>query len=228
MVFWIPSELGAQEADKTRKADREEALVESWESLVSLREIVMKHLERDYGDGKITLTPVLEAQENLLEARLGLAKAKRDDEAFWELLQESLENHERTLNLTIRNYKAGDSTTSAADVTNCRAEVLEAKIRIQQAQIENGRQDSAEATKVPGSTLNLVGEVKKPGTFEWKANLSLFDALASAGGFTDEADKKQVKLVRGKQEWVYDLNTISEKPRPLQPGDRIVVGRRAR
>ncbi len=44
--------------------------------------------------------------------------------------------------------------------------------------------------------FNVLGEVKKPGTFELKGALTVVDAIALAGGFTDIAHPNGVRVVR--------------------------------
>jgi polysaccharide export outer membrane protein len=80
------------------------------------------------------------------------------------------------------------------------------------------------------ATLNHVvivsGEVKVPGEFGLRQGMTLLAAISRAGGFSDFADKKRVKLFRGNREYVYDLRKIDPKGSNnplLQDGDQIIV-----
>lgn len=44
--------------------------------------------------------------------------------------------------------------------------------------------------------VHVLGEVKSPGTFEWQANMLAWEVISKAGGFTLDADEKNVLLVR--------------------------------
>lgn len=44
--------------------------------------------------------------------------------------------------------------------------------------------------------IHVLGEVKSPGTFEWQANMLAWEGIAKAGGFSLDADEKNVFLVR--------------------------------
>ena len=47
--------------------------------------------------------------------------------------------------------------------------------------------------------VHVLGEVKSPGTFTLDANTMAWEAISKAGGFTTEANKKKVLLVRAKE-----------------------------
>lgn len=70
----------------------------------------------------------------------------------------------------------------------------------------------------------ILGEVEKPGTYPYTTDLNVVNAVATAGGFTYRANKKQVFIKRqdsGKEEdYSLDSNT------PVAPGDTIRIGER--
>jgi polysaccharide biosynthesis/export protein len=71
----------------------------------------------------------------------------------------------------------------------------------------------------------ILGEVGKPGEYPFIDGLSIFSAVAKAGGFTYRADQKRV-YVRHKtstSEMLYRL----EGGTPVQPGDTIRVSERS-
>lgn len=44
--------------------------------------------------------------------------------------------------------------------------------------------------------VSVIGEVKKPGSYSVKDLLSIYDAIGAAGGFTNLANKRKVKVIR--------------------------------
>jgi len=45
------------------------------------------------------------------------------------------------------------------------------------------------------SKISIIGQVKSPGSYEMKGNLTLTRAIALAGGFTDSANTEKVKVI---------------------------------
>ena len=99
----------------------------------------------------------------------------------------------------------------------------------------------AELLKVASSTfapdtisVNVVGEVERPGAQSVKANSPLSQALLSAGGLTRRADGGKVKLLRLEPNGTIRQSTVGYNPTapmgsqanpPLQQGDVVVVDR---
>jgi len=74
--------------------------------------------------------------------------------------------------------------------------------------------------------VNVTGEVKSAGRLQYTADLTVMSAIGGAGGFTDFADKKHVKLVRSGTVQVIDTTKISKHPDQdvkVVPGDQIIV-----
>ena len=78
----------------------------------------------------------------------------------------------------------------------------------------------------------VVGNVNQPGVFDVKREINVLQAISLAGGFTEWANKRNIKLFRkhGGVEQVIKINynkiISGEHPElniPLQPGDNIVV-----
>ncbi|MGC8742432.1 MAG: polysaccharide biosynthesis/export family protein [Verrucomicrobiia bacterium] len=74
------------------------------------------------------------------------------------------------------------------------------------------------------------GQVKLPGRFPHIGEITFTGAIAAAGGFTDYANKKAIRLIRsdGKVQNL-DYNKVIKEPKldlPIYPGDRIIVPRR--
>jgi polysaccharide biosynthesis/export protein len=90
------------------------------------------------------------------------------------------------------------------------------------------------ASFAPIARVNVVGEVKNPGPIEVRMNTPLNQALLAAGGFTREAKKRKVELIRlnengsvTRRDVSIDLaRGVDEKGNPLlRDGDVIVVDR---
>ncbi|PNU05642.1 polysaccharide biosynthesis/export family protein [Novosphingobium guangzhouense] len=67
----------------------------------------------------------------------------------------------------------------------------------------------------------ILGEVNKPGEYQFAEGLTVFSAVAKAEGFTYRADEKRVYIRHkdGVSEVLYRLDGIT----PVQPGDTIRV-----
>jgi polysaccharide export outer membrane protein len=81
--------------------------------------------------------------------------------------------------------------------------------------------------------ISVLGQVTKPGQVGYYPNMTIVDAIASAGGFTGIAAKNSVNLrreVAGKIEThIYPVADISEGRSPnvmVLPGDVLVVDER--
>jgi polysaccharide export outer membrane protein len=81
--------------------------------------------------------------------------------------------------------------------------------------------------------ISVLGQVTKPGQVSYYPNMTIVDAIASAGGFTGIAAKNSVNLrreTRGQiQTRVYPVADISEGRSPnvmVLPGDVLVVDER--
>lgn len=82
--------------------------------------------------------------------------------------------------------------------------------------------------------VSVLGQVKNPGPVSYRPNMTIVDAIASAGGFTPTAAKNSVNLRReagdGKvQTRTYPVASITEGHAPnviVLPGDVLVVDER--
>jgi protein involved in polysaccharide export with SLBB domain len=82
--------------------------------------------------------------------------------------------------------------------------------------------------------VSVLGQVKNPGPVSYRPNMTIVDAIASAGGFTPTAAKNSVNLRReagsGKvQTRTYPVASITEGQSPnviILPGDVLVVDER--
>jgi protein involved in polysaccharide export with SLBB domain len=70
----------------------------------------------------------------------------------------------------------------------------------------------------------VVGEVTKPGSYDWADDLRVINAVALAGGYTYRAEKGELKVIR------FDdpakVETPVDQAAQIGPGDTIVVPER--
>ena len=93
----------------------------------------------------------------------------------------------------------------------------------------------ASSTFAPDTiSVNVVGEVERPGAQAVKANSPLSQALLSAGGLTRRANAGQVRLLRLEPNGTIRQSSVAYNPAapmgtqanpPLQQGDVVVVDR---
>lgn len=70
----------------------------------------------------------------------------------------------------------------------------------------------------------ILGEVQRPGTYPYSANLTVLNAVATAGGFTYRANRSRVYIrhANSQEEQVVPLTIAT----PVLPGDTIRIGER--
>lgn len=70
----------------------------------------------------------------------------------------------------------------------------------------------------------ILGEVQRPGTYPYSANLTVLNAVATAGGFTYRANRGRVFIRHANEaeERAYELTIAT----PVLPGDTIRIGER--
>ena len=83
---------------------------------------------------------------------------------------------------------------------------------------------------VPSQSYYVKGAVRSPGRFPIiRGGMTLLQAIATAGGFTDYANPKNVRILRGGDSEEYSVKEIEKDPDkdvPVIAGDLIVVRRR--
>lgn len=67
----------------------------------------------------------------------------------------------------------------------------------------------------------VMGEVKRPGQYTFMKGMTALQAIGTAGGFTEKAAKKKVKMVRERDGRKAESALFMENP--IEPGDTIVV-----
>jgi len=70
----------------------------------------------------------------------------------------------------------------------------------------------------------ILGEVTKPGTYPYTSGLTVLNAVATAGGYTYRADKKQVFIKRDGA--TTEVKTVLSPSTTVAPGDTIRIGER--
>lgn len=83
------------------------------------------------------------------------------------------------------------------------------------------------------STISILGQVEKPGSYEIKGKLSVVEAISLAGGFTKIAASNSVRVMRtnsdgSKETIIVKVSDIINKGKEendiqLQPGDIVTV-----
>ena len=72
--------------------------------------------------------------------------------------------------------------------------------------------------------IYVLGEVNKPGAYDYTSNIVMINAVALAGGFTYRAGKNDVTVVRGSE--TNEQRYRATQTTSLQPGDVVVVPER--
>lgn len=75
----------------------------------------------------------------------------------------------------------------------------------------------------------VSGEVRTERVVPFVEGMRLLEAITGAGGFSDFADKRKVRVMRGNQTYTCDLRNPSSYPEQnlkLLPGDQVIVRHR--
>lgn len=83
--------------------------------------------------------------------------------------------------------------------------------------------------QVLGRTVSVGGEVRATGSFPFEGGMTVLKAINRAGGFTEYANRREVRITRiNGQQILVDCKAALKKPEldlPLYPGDRVEVVR---
>src|SRR5690606_1743842 len=95
---------------------------------------------------------------------------------------------------------------------------------LQEALSEYIRQPNVSVEVANYRPFFILGEVQRPGTYPYSANLTVLNAVATAGGFTYRANQGRVYIRHANepQERAYELTIAT----PVLPGDTIRIGER--
>lgn len=79
------------------------------------------------------------------------------------------------------------------------------------------------AGKIVDQLVVVGGQVRRPGPVPYNRNLTLYQAIANAGGATEFGSMKRVKLIRAGKQRLYDLTQLQNMQIPLEPDDTIEI-----
>jgi polysaccharide export outer membrane protein len=106
----------------------------------------------------------------------------------------------------------------------------EDQVRVPRAEIENGRASrirlrAGDTIFVPTADKFFIsGEVRSPGFYNLPSDLTVMKALGVAGGPTDRANRKKIRIQRVVNGTPVEIK--AEDSTPVLPGDTIIVYRR--
>jgi polysaccharide export outer membrane protein len=130
--------------------------------------------------------------------------------------------------LLVRNHSASGVAGSGNSIRRLNLEKLQAGDASENIQLEND--DTIFIPK--GQAFFVVGEVKKGGTFPLDKEITAFEAVSLAEGFSDKAARAAIKVVRrtndGRQETIsLDLSGTVPKDRDFKliDGDTLLIPR---
>jgi polysaccharide biosynthesis/export protein VpsN len=81
---------------------------------------------------------------------------------------------------------------------------------------------------VPSRSYYVRGEIRQPGRFQLMSRVTVVQAIAAAGGFTEFANPSKVEILRGTQRIRVDVAEFEKHPerdKELESGDVIIVQR---
>lgn len=81
---------------------------------------------------------------------------------------------------------------------------------------------------IPSQSYFVQGEVRAPQRYQMITGMTLMQAIAAAGGYTEFADRRRVVLTRGGETRTINMRDIERDPRldvTIEPGDVIRVPR---
>jgi polysaccharide biosynthesis/export protein VpsN len=81
---------------------------------------------------------------------------------------------------------------------------------------------------VPARSYYVRGEIRQPGRFPLLSRVTIVQAIAAAGGFTEFASPTKVEILRGNQRIrinVSEFEKFPERDKELESGDVIIVQR---
>jgi len=76
--------------------------------------------------------------------------------------------------------------------------------------------------------VTVGGDVRSPGRVPYTNDLTILTAINASGGFTEFADPKKVRLLRGDKSYEVDIRKIRSQPSEdirMLPGDKVEVPR---
>jgi len=105
---------------------------------------------------------------------------------------------------------------------------LEDEIERQYIEVEKIYRRVAVSVTTPMRSYFVSGEVKQPGRMPLVSRVTLLQAIAQAGDYTEFADREKITLVRGGKTTRYNAKELEKYPDRdviIEAGDQITVGR---
>lgn len=95
---------------------------------------------------------------------------------------------------------------------------------LRQALLQYIRQPNVSVEVANYRPFFILGEVQRPGTYPYSANLTVLNAVATAGGFTYRANRGRVYIRHAseQEEHAYPITIAT----PVLPGDTVRIGER--
>ena len=76
--------------------------------------------------------------------------------------------------------------------------------------------------------ISVTGEVRSPSRVPYTKEMTFLSLLAQVGGFTDYADRRHCRILRGSESMEFNANDLLNDPSkdiPLLPDDKIQINR---
>lgn len=83
--------------------------------------------------------------------------------------------------------------------------------------------DTQGGAGVKAQMIHVGGQVRRTGPVNWQKNLTIYQAVQSAGGATEFGSLKRVKLYRNGKTQTFDLTNPQFMRVPMEPNDTIEV-----
>jgi len=135
-------------------------------------------------------------------------------------------------------FRAGSFTSKAGSfvvISRKDAKGAPSEIKIPRKDVENGAglaanfrlQDGDVITVDEAGRVHVQGEIRSPGTYDISEDAKLvLDMINAAGGFTDKANKGNVKIQRMVNGKPTEIKVPKELTMPVQQNDTILVPKR--
>ncbi len=85
------------------------------------------------------------------------------------------------------------------------------------------QQDDQQKREREVQVVSIGGYVRSPGQRPYRSGMTLYQAVAAAGGPTAFGSIRRVALIRGSHKTIYDLRKTKNKNVKVRPGDTIDV-----
>ena len=131
---WTSSGLLPAGAEVTDAAS--ELQIKLRQKLVALQEASLQGLEASFAAGRASAEDVVDAEIEVLNARLALATAQKDHPSSLQMLAKTVSLRERQVTMTEKRFATSD--TGRNDVLAARVKLLEARIALEKAKAEQG------------------------------------------------------------------------------------------